>query len=556
MDALRANARVIGIIVAVLVIGGWLILTAANAGGPSSPLGPSFQIAPPDESGPPRLDRVTPEASEAPVQRWASSPMPPPGRESLMLPTQGPVIVPSASAVVMGTEITIRGQDFASQSEVSISLERAGTNGALIAEELLVNRDGTFAVPFAPGAELSPGDYTIVARSGGKEARAHLKLVGSKPVALVDPSAAKPGQELEFAGGGFAPGEEVGVYLDTLASAPFVTVQADDHGNVASEFLVPMAAEGEHRLVLMGASSRVLALAQFTVIGFYPWVDLSSYASRPEITIDFMGHSFAPGEEVWVYVDQLGGNPLGRARTDDEGEFELMGAFFVPPSLRGDHKFLFVGSASQKTVEATFTALPYTPSLELDPYAGKAGSKLSLAGEGFASGENLRAYWGAPEDGVLLSESKASPDGSFTGWGALTVPYDADSMKGGANITVVGEVSQAQASAWFTLVPLTPAAELSKYVGPAGETLQFSGNGFAPTERVVITLADRPDVLAVAQTNEEGSFENAGSFTVPQDQTEVIEFVFTGMLSNAEARTHYRIGVPEGNGAPPTPDVQ
>jgi len=556
MGWLRANLRAAAIVAAVLAVGGWLVFMSAAAGAPGSSSAPGsyFQLGESDKKTPPRLDSATPETSEESTARWASVPMPPPRKDGPKPPAQGPVVVPSASSVVIGTEITIRGQDFAPQSQVTVRLESVGSNGVLIAEEYPVNRDGAFAFPFTPGAEMTPGDYSIVATSGGKESRANLKLVRPKPVALIDRAAAKPGQELAFTGAGFSPGEEVAAYLDTLAGNPILSVRADDYGNVASTLTVPMAAEGEHRLVLVGALSRVLAPTQFTVIGFYPWVDLSSYASQPEISIDFKGHSFGPNEEIWIFMDRVGGVPLAKVKTDEYGEFALARAYFVPPQLRGDHKFFFVGDSTQKMVEATFTALPYSPSIELSPYAGKPGSKLSLAGKGFARGETLRAYWGAPENGVVLSEFQAGLDGSFKGWGGLTIPLDADIMKGGADIFVVGEISEARASAWFTLVPLTPSAELSKYVGPPGETLQFSGNGFAPMEKVVIALAGSGDVLAMVQTDENGSFRNAGSFSVPLDQTDVLEFTFTGMASNAQAITHYRIGVP-GEETTPVPQV-
>ena len=479
--------------------------------------------------------------------------MPPPDPAGPKPPVHGPVVIPSANTVALGTQIVIAGQEFTPRGSVTILLEHPGGSLDTIAEEVAIDRDGHFAVPFDASGSLSPGEYNIVATSGGVEVRAPLRLTLARGAAEVDVAAAKPGDKLNVSATGFAPGEDVQILLDSLVATPLYTATADGGGAISVRGLrMPFAAEGDHLLLFLGVKSRAVVRAQISAIGFYPWVNLSSYASQPEVTLDFDGHSFAPHETVWVFMDDWGPSAFQQAITDAAGDFLLKSAYTVPPDLKGEHKFLFLGATSQKRAEATFSVLPYTPSIQLTVWAGKAGTKLAVSGKGFASGEKVNVYWGPPEDNILLSSLQAGADGSFLPGTEFAVPFNADIMKGGANITVVGQTSQAQASGWFELLTLSPSAELSQYEGPTGVTLQFSGNGFALGEDVVVSLTGSSQILATAKTDEKGSFKSTSTYTVPAGQSGVLEFVFFGVQSGAKATTHYNIVAPDTKPANPS----
>jgi hypothetical protein len=186
-------------------------------------------------------------------------------------------------------------------------------------------------------------------------------IVAAQPAAQppnvqLDTYTGKPTHAFGFSGTGFAPGEEVDVYLGARASDPLVSVSADGRGEIESRSTtIPFVAPGDYSLTFVGQASHKPVSVGFNVQGFAPWAVLDNYYVSPGSGVGVRGEDFIPGEVVQIYLNTRLSDPVTQLTADTNGHFAVTNAFALP-QLTGNNQLIFVGQQSQTEVSATFSA--------------------------------------------------------------------------------------------------------------------------------------------------------------------------------------------------------
>ena len=130
------------------------------------------------------------------------------------------------------------------------------------------------------------------------------------------PSAA-PGTSTTLTGSGFAPSEEVKIYIGGLSLRPTATVTADASGAFSLQQPVPPASYGAEDIYAVGDTSGNLGATSISVT---PALIVSPRHASPGSTVTVQGSGFGSSEMVQVYWS----NPrqlLGSAATNATGTF-------------------------------------------------------------------------------------------------------------------------------------------------------------------------------------------------------------------------------------------
>lgn len=392
--------------------------------------------------------------------------------------------------------------------------------------------------------DLVPGQHTLTVRGSqsGKSAQATFRLQRVPPKIELEQYTAKPEQPFNFTGSGFIPGEDVDLRLGSLQGNLLTTVTADDKGQISGNASLPLMSGGDYPLFFVGKRSQLPTSVGFNAQDFNPWIVLDNYSPPPYYQMGFTAEDFAPGEDVFVYLNQQSGDPLAKLRADKDGKIAAKEAVSLAP-LKGENTLIFVGQHTGKTATAKFTPEPFGPSLELTQYSVRPGTPIALIGSGWARSEGLTAFIGQGKERQQVSSFKSDADGAFKGDGAFRIPIPM--QPGTITVTVSGAVSQVEVNVGLNILELQPSAELTAYEGLASTAVHFSGNGFAGGEAVQVHLKDaNGEVLAETQAGDDGSFANAGNYSPAGNPGDLVTFVMVGKDSGSQATTNFRITGP------------
>lgn len=448
-----------------------------------------------------------------------------------------PLLLLRAATVKRGAQLAVSGQAFRPYQELVISIQRQGENTAQELGTVTTDKNGYLPdVSLSLPEGIAPGPYTVIATPalGGPSVEASLRVEGDQTWARLTSEASKPNGAVGYEGGGFTPGERVRLHLDNLSTPPAAVAEASEYGEISGVFRVPMADEGDHTIVFYGEEGKTPALTSLFVLGFHPWVVLDNYSPLPEQAVGFAGSDFTPGEKVFVFLNSLESAPMAVVQVGEDGTFQAPGAIPLAPGLKGEHTLLFVGSQSQTTTEAEFEIQPYPASLELTSYAGPPGSEVTFVGNGFSRGEEILAYWGEPGTGSLVSTFHADDKGTFSGAGSFRVPRN---VRGGnVTLTVVGQVSEAEASVTYAVLPITPWAEVKQ--DEEGRLL-VTGRGFAPGEKVELRLGRASDPAGATSDADEGGNAGFEPLDIPAEREGAVPILLRGVESGGQAEVEF-----------------
>lgn len=351
---------------------------------------------------------------------------------------------------------------------------------------------------------------------------------------------------LKLSAEGFAPGESLTITVKPEGDAQPVElghVQADDQGGIA-EFAADLPeaiTSGPRPVTVAGATSQRQATAVLYVRSQKLFAVLNGYTPRPAEKLGFVVGGFEPGEDVQVFFGDTTGTPLLTVPTDQAGNTAWT-EVAMPVVRPGKYDLIFQGSQGQNKLTQTITISPLTPTLELSPWSGPAGTKLELNGRGFLAGEDVQVYLGNGDQPV--SSFKADQYGNFWGIGPLVVPVD--SGPGKAAVRLVGQSSGAEVTQSFAVVGGKPWAELSAYSGLPGSVVRFAGGGFGARERVSVHLGNGSGpIVATAETDEQGNVVRSDVASVPADSTATtqtpVTFTLVGESSRSEASAVFTV---------------
>ncbi|MBI4318022.1 MAG: hypothetical protein HY675_05995 [Chloroflexi bacterium] len=257
-------------------------------------------------------------------------------------------------------------------------------------------------------------------------------------------------------------------------------------------------------------------------------------------TIGITGSGFDPGATVDLSVElQAGKLPMdiGFSQVDQGGGFGGV-SFSVPEDFNaGSYKVMAKQHDGKKSATAEGNVVAASPAVKLGTQVGKAGDQVTVSGKGFAPREKVKVFFNS-----LASEPVAQLEadgGGGIGRVSVRVPFG---PVGDNSFIFVGETSQAPVTANFLLLTFYPTATISEYAAKADTTLTFSGSGFGPGERVVVYLNGPGGTpLAVVQADEQGAFNNAGSFTIPFQLKSKNMLVFVGERTQTAVTTGFDV---------------
>ncbi|HKC75008.1 MAG TPA: hypothetical protein VKF37_12535, partial [Chloroflexota bacterium] len=302
-----------------------------------------------------------------------------------------PVLVATPPRVLPGGRISLSGSGFPAHDEVRLVLGSNDNPNGWALGTVRSGADGTLNTTVTMPLGVTRADMVQAASgAGGATARAELAVWPTAPHLTASAESGPAGAAYSLSGDGFTPGEQVSLYLDSIATTPLATTTSS--GRFAFTGLrVPVTSTGNHTFIVKGTYGDIVAVS-FMEWAVTPYVLLSTYSTLPERSVSVSGKGFVPGETVHLF---LGGTLVGGATADDRGALRAAAAFTIPSSARGPLQVSAVGTQSGRPARTTLDVLPFEPSLWLSSYAGHPGATVAFTGTGFARNDTMRVYVGS-----------------------------------------------------------------------------------------------------------------------------------------------------------------
>jgi hypothetical protein len=261
---------------------------------------------------------------------------------------EGSVTVVGKAAGKPGDTATISGAGFGPGEKVDVYWGHVGGSPAAT---LTADGSGSIGRAQVPVGVAPVGSTTIVlvGQKTKTMAVAAYQMLGLYPVTTSQPYAVLGGKPLSFSGSGFAPGEQVLLYLNASGGTPALTATADGGGNFHVSFVVPFGLKGSQTLTAIGEQSRASVSSGFDVLPYTPSAQASTYSALPGTTISFYGSGFAAGELVDVYAGSTPGDRgqvVTSFRVGAAGSAAAAGQYAIPANAGHAVDFTLVGQES------------------------------------------------------------------------------------------------------------------------------------------------------------------------------------------------------------------
>lgn len=270
-----------------------------------------------------------------------------------------------------------------------------------------------------------------------------------------------------------------------------------------------------------------------------PLILLNPGLIRPGGNVSVSGTGFDAGAKVDITLGS--GKAAGVrkvATTTATKDGSITASFAFPRAVPGNGAQQVTAKQRHGNKSGTANAMMAQGSgtATVSPVAGRPGSKVSLSATGFDANEPLAVYWGRAT-GPPAVTLKADESGSVS---KVPIPVGVGAT-GVTSLFVMGTKSGAAASAPFQMLGLYPSVSVKPYAIKATQSVNLTGQGFAPGERVFIWMnsATGPPLMA-ATTDERGAFANAG-FTVPYELKGAQSLVLVGEQSRTSVKTGFTI---------------
>ena len=457
-------AVMLGIVVAVSLIAARVGLGGLfpdNPGGPAraDSQQPSSAAVSPEAT--PSQDNATPTAPESPPATGSPVADQPP----VIATERSPLLLLNPAAAAPGSAIGVAGSGFDAGSTIDLFMlkneqDEEGTSLGFAQAD----QSGSFGgVSFVIPDDIGGGSFIIEARqeNSDNKARAVGQVRASSPAVTFGTQVGKAGDEVTISGKGFANGEKVDVYLNTINSQPIVSYVAGDGGTLNRASLkIPYAPAGNNSFIIVGEKSQSPVTIPFLMLNFYPSAGISAYAAKADTTLSFSGTDFGPGERVLVYLNSTSVAPIAIVQADEAGTFKAAGNFTIPFVLKGKNTFIFIGEQTQAAVTASFDVLPYTPYAEASTYGARPGTSITFYGRDFARNEIVRVYVGATQNspGREVSCFLTDDKGAIASGGGYTIGTDL--QPGQLNFVLKGDKSQVSVPATIEVMPATGPVQI------------------------------------------------------------------------------------------------
>jgi hypothetical protein len=241
-----------------------------------------------------------------------------------------------------GQHVTVSATGFGPNETVNVYWGRvSGTPAAT----LTANPAGGINPASIPVGVAPVGNTTLVliGQRSHTTATVPYLMLGLYPSAVMHPYAIKAGHGVTMTGSGFAPGEQVLIYLNSSNGVPALTATATANGAISVNFSVPFGLKGKQSLLAIGNQSRASVRSGFTVLPYMPSAQASTYGALPGTTVSFYAKGFSANEVVLVYSD---GKLVTAFRVNSQGSASAQGSYVVPSGVANNVYFKLVGQQS------------------------------------------------------------------------------------------------------------------------------------------------------------------------------------------------------------------
>lgn len=257
----------------------------------------------------------------------------------------GSVAIVGKPAGKPGNVVTLSARGFGPNEKINVYWGRtAGTPAATLTADASGSvGQAAIKVGVAPVGTTS---LVLVGMRTHTTATAPYQMLGLYPTTASHPWAAKAGHPVTFRGSGFAPGEQVLIYLNKATGAPALVANADATGSFSTGFVVPFGLKGSQRLTAIGSQSRAATSSGFDVLPYMPSAQASTYGALPGTSVSFYATGFAANEVVLVHVN---GQLVSAFRVDAKGSAANAGHYIVPSGVGPALHFSLTGQHSGGT---------------------------------------------------------------------------------------------------------------------------------------------------------------------------------------------------------------
>jgi hypothetical protein len=428
-----------------------LSLVGALAGSGLSVPGTASSTAPP----PTPLTVGTPSASQLaaiaiPTPATALlTPAPLPARS--IVTTHEALVLLNPSSARPGSTIGVTGSGFDAGTTVDIYLKHSPDDTGKNLGFIQADKSGSFGgFNLTLPADFASGPFIVVVQqhNSAKQAMATGTVAANSPVVTFGTQVGKSGDVIAYSLKGFAPGEKVNIYFNSLSSPRLATVVTGPAGDLRQDNLtVPFGAIGNNSFIFVGQKSQSPVTVTFLMLNLYPTLSVNTYATRADSTLAFSGKGFGPAERVFIHLNSVQSPPIAIAKADASGVFKSGALFTLPYALKGKSTFIAIGEQSDAPATVSVDVLPYTPAAETSTYGGRAGTTVTFYGTGFGRDELVHVYAGrtALSQGEEVSCFRSDTQGNFGAAGSYTI--SSGTQPGQLSFTLIGQSSDAPALA-------------------------------------------------------------------------------------------------------------
>ena len=310
----------------------------------------------------------------------------------------GPFIELSPSSGVPGTEVTVRGYDFAEGVLVDIYYDE----NLLTTERTSSSGEFTIFLTIPEGVK---GHYQVLA--AGKYASVDTYFT-VKPGLTVTPEQGLVGTTVTVQGKGFAKNEQ-GIELMYYLNDSYLTIErniaANAKGSWETSFQIPSSKRGEHKIDAQSAVSKYYEVqdAIFIVTAEIS-IDKSSGIAGDIITMT--GSRFAAYEKD-IEILFNGEVIVTDIRANSEGEWQA--SFEVPEMPAGEYSITAEGEQTKRE-DVGELSFKIGANMVLSPAEGHVDTDVVVTGIGFDAGEEVVIIY----DGSQVATAVTSDKGSFS----------------------------------------------------------------------------------------------------------------------------------------------
>ncbi len=399
---------------------------------------------------------------------------------------------------------------------------------------VFINKDGLPTTTFkakADGSFKADGAIWIPYSRQGAEMVFH--LIGDKSMQAVDiplsvgkfdthitPSDyfLQHGGTFTVSGDGYLAGEKIFVKINDKIVA---TTNANSEGAFTSPSIV-IPFDAGAAMIVQGVGETSLAVSELSLpVGdFQPNITASKFFVLPGSTVSFSGGPFAPNEDVQL---KLGFKEVALLKTDASGMLKA-NTYTMPYGLPASQDFNLTGSVSHVNGKLTLNVGQYNPVVGATSYYVLAGTKIIFTGGGYAPFEDVQFKVGLTPVGTIHTDAMGNLIEN-----TYYIPFD---YVGNHEYNFTGVKTHANASISIYVAGYMPSVTASSYFVQPGNTISFSGNGYAANEDVEFKLGLTQ--VATFHADSKGALL-PNSYTIPFGLSGSQEFNLTGHSSHTNA---------------------